>query len=144
MSKRALLLTILILVIIGVIVYFYILQQNVTSALLGNFSVDDSLIVKVNGVEVYRSPSKTASNVSVNIPNVKTGDKLDFVVHNIGGPSGFHGNWVWNNKVYNVNRETFPMIHSSWLKDKGIVTWGGFDKDSECRECDVVLTWVAQ
>ncbi len=117
--------------------------------LVGKFNADDRLTIQINGkdVAIPQVPDWTAQHI-IEIPNVKTGDVVDFIVENKGGPGGFIGLWSWNGKSYAVNNTTFPgMAHdnASWqlnyipYYENARWTWSS----DRCEVCKVKFTWVA-
>ena len=53
---------------------------------------------------------------SVNVPSVRSGDIVNFIVQNTGGPDGFIGTWTWNGKTYNTSATAFTgkVVPGTW------------------------------
>ncbi len=122
------------------------------SSLVGKFSADDYLNINVNGVQVYGNNNIGWSDYHhVNLANIKSGDKVSFIVRNGGGPGGFIGTFVWNGKTYNVNADLFPGNQTI----EGAGAWGQnmldqyptsarwLWKKDNCDICTHVFDWVA-
>lgn len=93
----------------------------VVSDLVGLFNADNYLKIAVNGTVVYEGTVDTkptganidwGSQQSVVIKNVKAGDKVGFMVTNVGGPGGFSGVFKWNGKDYKINSQMFASSTS--------------------------------
>lgn len=83
----------------------------VVSNLTGTFNADNYLTVyQNNNLVVPIISTDWMSKVSVNVPNVKQGDRIDFVVQNVGGPGGLIGKFTWNGKTYVVNQQLFNSV----------------------------------
>lgn len=130
--------------------YFYI--RKVSSPLVGKFNADNYLSIKLNDVQVYEEQGIDWGTAhSVNLPEVKSGDRVDFNVRNVGGPGGFIGSFTWNGKTYDVNNTLFPGN----VAVTGPGPWGQPILDlypstaqwiwsqDNCETCVVKFAWVA-
>jgi len=119
----------------------------VVSSLSGSFYADDILRINLNGSQVYADNGPWDMKRSVNLPSVRSGDTVDFIVQNTGGPGGFIGTWTWNGKTYNTSAATFPG------KVVPGFTWGGLGNafpaaqwvwtPDNCDVCVNTFTWKA-
>jgi len=123
----------------------------VSGPLVGSFNADNYLRVNLNGSQVYTSQIEWPEKQTITLPSVKTGDRVDFLVENVGGPGGLIGQWSWNGKTYYVNAATFPnMVVGA---DQNI--WGDAIRNSfpssvwmwskdNCENCVNTFSWIAQ
>lgn len=121
------------------------------SSLVGKFNADNYLTINVNGVQVYGNNTEWTETHNVNLPNIKSGDKVSFAVRNVGGPGGFIGSFTWNGKTYTVNSDLFPGNQTI----EGVGPWGQVSlsqyptsarwlwKKDNCELCTHVFDWVA-
>lgn len=128
--------------------------------LVGTFQADNYLTVKLNGTVVYNGCRNKTGQCdqridwgeaqTVNLPTVVAGDRVDFLVENVGGPGMFIGSWTWNGKTYNTTESQFPGFKNEvW----GRGTWGIPDTrypgaqwlwtPDQCQFCTNTFTWVA-
>ncbi len=133
-----------------------IIKQVPVSPLVGKFNADDHMSIQVNGVEVYSEQGiGWTTQHNVNIPNVKSGDKVSFIVRNSGGPGGLIGSFEWNGKTYNVNSKLFPgnstiaegdanVIWGSWVANQYPADADWLWSNDNCDKCTHTFTWVAE
>jgi hypothetical protein len=133
-----------------------IIKQVPVSPLVGKFNADDHMSIQVNGVEVYSEQGiGWTTQHNVNIPNVKTGAKVSFIVRNTGGPGGLIGSFQWNGKTYNVNSKLFPgnatiaegdanVIWGSWVANQYPADADWLWSNDNCDKCTHTFTWIAE
>lgn len=126
------------------------------SNLVGKFNADNNLSITVNGQQVYSDNLKIGwgDPQNVNIPNVKSGDVVRFIVSNAGGPGGLIGSFTWNGKRYDTVPATFATPSDYVAVSNPTAIWGGgitypgtnaqwiWDKNN-CGVCNVTFTWTA-
>lgn len=120
MDRQTLGFIIVLIIMVAVAIYGYQhgwFASSVVSDAIVDIYADNFVDVQLNGVSIKNYGTDDWTNrKTLTIPSVKTGDSINFVITNVGGPGGLIGSITWNGKtVY-----TSPTLFTSTDGELGV------------------------